>query len=399
MKKLLVLGAGFLQKFVIEKAVELGYYVYAVDKNPASVAFSSASESAIVDIVDKEACLKFAEEKQVDGVMTAATDYGVLAAAHVAKEMGLRGINYEAARIIKNKYLFRKTLSSKKIDCVKQFYELSSIEDIEALKDKATYPLMVKPCDGSGSKAAGRVDSFEELKKGALEAIDASLIGKAVAEDFVCGREYGAETLVIDGEPHVMAIMQKDMTEPPYYAELGHTIPCGLDFEDKIRKTVSEAIRAIGVNFGAVNMDMIITEDGEICIIDIGARMGGNLIGSHIVRLGTGVDYLENLIRATMGDEVNLNEKQEPQAVSTRLLALSPGKIRALPDFKALESEFDVSIYHHLAVGDTIRKYKNNLDGCGYIVATAQSSKEAKAKAQAALDALNERIEREEGDK
>ena len=123
MKRLLVLGAGYLQKFVIEKAVDLGYYVIAVDKNPNSVGFAAASESAIVDIVDPEACLEFAKGKNIDGVMTAATDYGVLSAAYVSEKLDLNGINQESAKIIKNKYMVRKTLSQKQIDCVKQFYE------------------------------------------------------------------------------------------------------------------------------------------------------------------------------------------------------------------------------------------------------------------------------------
>lgn len=395
MKKLLVLGAGYLQKFVIEKAVSMGYYVYAADKNPDSVGFSAASESGIVDIVDKEACLKFAKEKGVDGVMTAATDYGVLAAAYVGANLGLNAINEDAAKIIKNKYLVRKTLSEKSVDCVKQFYEITSLEDADALKGKLSFPLMVKPCDGSGSKGAGRVDSFEEFVAGCEVAIAASLSKRAIAEDFIVGREYGAETLVINGEPHVLAVMQKDMTQPPYYAELGHSVPSGLSFDDKIKETVSNAIKAIGVNFGAVNMDMLITDKGEICIVDIGARMGGNLIGSHIVPLSSGIDYPGNLIRATLGDETDLTPQKTPTPVATKLLALTEGKIKVLPDFDLIESELDVKIYHHLAVGDTIRQYKNNLDGCGYVVATASDVKEAKKKAQAALERIDKETVRE----
>ena len=33
-------------------------------------------------------------------------------------------------------------------------------------------------------------------------------------------------------------------------------------------------------------MDVLVTHDGKVCIIDVGARMGGNLIGSHIIPIG-----------------------------------------------------------------------------------------------------------------
>lgn len=93
MKKILIIGAGFLQSFVIKKAKEIGYYTIAIDKNPHAVGFEIADEFNVVDIIDQEACLKYAKEKEIDGVMTAATDYGVLSAAYIAEKLNLPGLN------------------------------------------------------------------------------------------------------------------------------------------------------------------------------------------------------------------------------------------------------------------------------------------------------------------
>ena len=43
-KKLLIIGAGFLQTFVIKKAKELGYYTLTVDGNPHAEGFEFADE-------------------------------------------------------------------------------------------------------------------------------------------------------------------------------------------------------------------------------------------------------------------------------------------------------------------------------------------------------------------
>ena len=104
MKKILVIGAGFLQSFVIKKAKELGYYTLAVDLNPNAEGFEYADEHGVINIVDKEKCLEFAKAHQVDGVLTAATDYGVLTASHIAEKMNLKGINFASATCIKNKF-------------------------------------------------------------------------------------------------------------------------------------------------------------------------------------------------------------------------------------------------------------------------------------------------------
>ena len=389
MKTILIIGSGFLQAFVIRKAKEIGYQTIAIDKNPNSIGFKFADKHGVIDIIDQEACLKFALENEIDGVMTAATDYGVLSAAYIAQQMNLPGLDYEVAKVIKNKYLVRRTLFENLSDSVSQYYLISDISELMKIKDTIKYPVMIKPCDGSGSKAAKRVEDFLELESACIEAMKVSLIGKALIEDFIQGKEYGVESFVYNGEVHVLGIMGKHMTSPPDYAELGHYFPSQLQIEDKVKDAVCKSIKALGINFGAVNMDVLITEEGRICIIDAGARMGGNLIGSHIIPLGTGIDYMGNLIRAAVGDAVDMTPKTSGLNLATRLLALKPGIVMGLPEFEKVEQQYKVDIHHHLKVGDRIRKYHNNLDGCGYVVAVANDVKEAERRAEEAKQLID----------
>ncbi len=388
MKKLLMLGGGFLQNFVIRKARDLGYYVYCLDANPNAEGLQSANESAVINIVDEDACLAFAREKNVDGVLTAATDYSVLTMSRIASELGLPGINYDSARLIKNKASVRKVLFDAKADDTGYSHIVDSLEYAQQIKDDVTYPVMVKPCDGSGSRGAARVDSADEFVKACETAIACSLSRKAVAEPFVHGREYGVESFVNNGDIHILAVIQKDMTLPPYYAELGHAIPSGLGYEleHKVKTCVRQALVAMGVNHGSVNMDLLINDKGDVHIVDVGARMGGNLIGSHIIPLGTGVDYMGNMIKAAVGDPVDFTPSTNGVPVATRLLALAPGIVDILPDFINIKQTYKVTIEHHLAVGDTINEYHTNLDGCGYVVATGNDAKAIAEKVKVLID-------------
>ena len=383
-----MLGGGFLQSFVIKKARGLGYYVYCLDANPNAGGFQFANESAVINIVDEEACLAYAREKKIDGVLTAATDYSVLTMSRIATELGLPGINYDSARLIKNKASVRKVLFDAKADDTGYSHIVDSSEWAQKIKDDVVYPVMVKPCDGSGSRGAARVDSAEEFVKACEEAMGCSLSHKAVAEPFVHGREYGVESFVNNGDIHILALMQKDMTLPPYYAELGHAIPSGLseDLEQKVKSCVRKALIAMGVNHGSVNMDLLINDRGDVHIIDVGARMGGNLIGSHIIPLGTGIDYMGNMIKAAVGDPVDFTPSTNGVPVATRLLALTPGIVDILPDFVKIKETYKVVIEHHLAVGDTINEYHTNLDGCGYIVATGNDAKAIAEKVKVLID-------------
>lgn len=413
MKKILIIGAGFLQDFVIRKAKQMCYYTLTVDADSSAIGFSHADKSAVINIVDEEACLQFAKEEQIDGVLTAATDYGVLTASYIAEHMELPGLNYESAKLIKNKYLVRKKLFENHVDDTEQAYEVTADTDLDTLAQLLTYPVMVKPCDGSGSRGASRVDHPAELPKACKYAMDGSITHRAEIESFIKGREYGAESLVVDGEIYVLAVMKKWMTEPPYYAELGHGIPCGLpeEVEQRAKEIVSKAIAVLGINHGSVNMDLLITEKGNIHIIDIGARMGGNLIGSHIIPYGTGIDYMGNMLKAAVGDAPDwtvCDRMLAHTAVATKLLAFKGGIVKKSPDavFEEINGTMttatvdkgvagtaaDIEIYHHIAVGDIVNEYHTNLDGCGYIVARSKTVELAEKAASEALNKIAESI-------
>lgn len=396
MKKILMLGGGFLQKYVISKAKDLGYYVLCLDADPNAVGFKIADEYAVINIVDEDACLAYAREKQVDGVLTAATDFSVLTMSHIAEALHLSGINYNSAKIIKNKALVRKRLFEANADDTGISYEIDSLEDIADVLPNIKFPIMMKPVDGSGSRGASKVEKTEDFVKAAEFAMNGSITHRAVAEPFIEGKEYGVESFVDNGVIHVLGVMQKDMTEPPYYAELGHAIPSGLtpELETKVKSCVYRAIFALGVNHGSVNMDLLITNEGNVHIVDVGARMGGNLIGSHIIPMGTGIDYMGNMIRAAVGDETDWKPTCEPRPVATKLLALAPGKIKNLPDFAQIAEENNVQIEHHLHIGDLITPYRTNLDGCGYVVASnldVNLSIEQAAKVRSLIDKSIER--------
>lgn len=391
MKKILIIGAGFLQSFVIQRAKELGYYTIAIDGSSEAVGLKHADKSAIINIVDIEACYEFAMRESIDGVLTAATDYGVLSASYVAERLGLPGLAFEVAKRIKNKYKVRQKLIEANVDDTHEACEVTTETNLEKLT--IHYPVMVKPCDGSGSRAARRVDNYRELGIACKAAIEVSLAKKALIESFVSGREYGAESIVVNNEIHVLGIMKKWMTKPPYYAELGHKIPSELpqELEQKARECVENAIKALEINHGAVNMDMIIGTAGDVHIVDVGARMGGNMIGPCVIPYATGIDYVGALIHNALGEPVDLNVKEQGY-VATRLLAFDDGIVKQLPDFEAIEHQYDVKIYHHLTVGMKVNEYHTNLDGCGYIIAKGWAAGLAEMRAEKALEEIKKAI-------
>ena len=122
--------------------------------------------------------------------------------------------------------------------------------------------------------------------------------------------------------------------------------------------------------------------------------MGGNLIGSHIISKATGYDYLGNLIKASVNDDIDIPNCKVVNSVATKILALQHGMIVGLPDFSNIMNTYNVDIFFNKGVGEVIREYHNNLDGCGYVLSVGKSLVEVENNAMKAKDAINRGISR-----
>ena len=164
MKKLMILGGSRYALPVIKAAHELGAYVITADYLPDNIAHQYSDEYCNVSITDREATLKAARERGIDGVISFACDPGVVTAAYVAEKMGLPSVgSFEAVSILQNKGRFRAFLTEHgfTVPMAKGYTEME-----EALRDTELFhwPVIVKPTDSAGSKGVSRVDDPAKLK-------------------------------------------------------------------------------------------------------------------------------------------------------------------------------------------------------------------------------------------
>lgn len=390
MKKVLIFGA---VKHAIEKAKELGYEVILVDQNPNIKWIELADKFKCIPFENFEENLKFAIENEVDGIVNA-TDFAVLVSSYVAERIGLPGLSYEAAKIAKNKFEIRKIMQEKNITNVAQFFEISQLNQVYDIKDKINFPIILKPCSGLGSLFVYKINNYEDLVSKVPEVLEGSFNGKALIETFIEGQEYGVESFVYNNVVNVLAIMKKNMTQLPYRSELGHSIPSELpiEIENKIKEVVSNLIKAIGINQGAVNMDLILTSDNIIYVVDVGARMGGNAISSHIIPNGTGIDHVGNVVKLAMKDDtIDITPKYN-KCVATRILNLDEGIIKGLPDFSEFFDDDVIEICFEKKVGDMIEKYISDAQRCGFVVVKGDDITATKQKALMLRNKINESI-------
>ena len=119
----------------------------------------------------------------------------------------------------------------------------------------------------------------------------------------------------------MLAITEKFTTGDPHFIETGHLEPTNLpdDIIEKARNVVFHALDSLDVKYGASHSEIKINGN-EIKIIEIGARMGGDFIGSMLVPMTTGIDYVKAVIDIALGKEPDTTSHTAHGACAIRFI-------------------------------------------------------------------------------
>lgn len=301
MKKLAVIGASYLQLPLVKKAQEMGVKVYCFAWREGAVCADYADGFYPIDIKDKDEILRICREIDIDGVTTIASDTSVVTVNYVGTQMGLISNSDQYSGITTNKYLMRQCFYECGIPSPR-FTLANSSDDYDI--NGFQFPLIVKPTDRSGSIGVEKVEKREELRTAVSRSMKDSFEKKAIIEEFVEGQEVSVESISYQGRHYILQITDKVTTGAPFFVELEHHQPSSLPrgIQAKIRDVVHKALNALHVEYGASHSELKITSEGVVKAIEIGARMGGDFIGSDLVRLSTGYDFLKGVVEIALGE-------------------------------------------------------------------------------------------------
>jgi len=199
----------------------------------------------------------------------------------------------------------RNVLASNNLPCPK--YQL--VQDASASLNQISFdfPVIVKPVDRSGSKGVYKVDDMDSLRVAVENSNEVSFCKKVIIEEYIEGTEYSVEFISQNHRHHFLQITEKFTTGDPNFIEKGHLSPARIPSEKKKEalKVVEDALNALKIESGPSHSEVKITPNGDIIIIEIAGRMGGDFIGSDMVYISTGVDFLKNTIDIAVGKKID----------------------------------------------------------------------------------------------
>ena len=307
-KKLMLLGGTRYLLPVIKAAHEQGYIVITADYLPDNIAHKYSDDYVNVNIVDKEAVLKAAREKEIDGIMSFGVDPGVIAASYVQEQMGLPSFGpYESIVILQNKDKFRAFLAANGFN-VPWAYGFSSADEAVKQKNKFTYPLMVKPTDSAGSKGCTCVTSEEMLNSAIEYALRYSISGNIIIEEFIDKQGCSSDTdsYAQDGKLKFVSFSAQrfDNNAINPYTPAAYSWPSTFtpDEEAYLTSEIQRLITLLNLKTAVFNIEVRVATNGKPYIMEVSPRGGGNRL-CEMLQYATGVDMITAITRAMVGDE------------------------------------------------------------------------------------------------
>ncbi|MDR0910915.1 MAG: ATP-grasp domain-containing protein [Spirochaetaceae bacterium] len=406
-KKLLILGAGLMQKPAITIAKEMGLWTVVADGNADAECAPLADHFEAVDLKDREGILEYARREAVDGILTAGTDFSATV-AYAAEKLGLPGIPYEAALNASDKSRMRKCFAAKGVPSPQVLFEVGAYpvgaNNYSPLQGGFTaFPAVVKPVDNMGARGCRRVDTEAQLKEALADAARFSRSGRIIIEEFMPGPEYSVDALIFDGKMIVTGLADRHIFFPPYFIEMGHTLPADFNREPREQNTLLEVFeqgaRALGLLekgcYGAAKGDIKFTDKGPM-IGEIAARLSGGYMSGWTYPYSSGIEPSRGAIYAALGkmppDEFFVPKRQWTSA--ERAFISIPGKVKAVYGKEAAEkTPFVKNIFYRISEGSSVQFPENNVQKCGNVITAAPTREEAVKAAEDACRTILIRLE------
>ncbi|MDR1588037.1 MAG: ATP-grasp domain-containing protein [Treponema sp.] len=405
-ERLIILGAGVMQGPAIRIAKELGLFTVALDGSAEAPCISMADRFERIDLKDREGITAFGRSLQnsggLAGVMTAGTDFSAVV-AWAAERLGLPGLPYEAALNASDKSRMRSCFKKAGLPSP-EFITLDGAPQSDDWPLPGGFPLVVKPIDSMGGRGCRRVDSFAELRTALEEALDFSRSRRAIVEAFMEGPEFSVDAILYHGEISICGLADRHIFFPPYFIEMGHTMPTIVEAEkqEAILETFRDGIRALGLaekdSVGAAKGDIKLTPTGPM-IGEIAARLSGGYMSGWTYPYASGAEPIKAAILAALGRKPEGLKPLRSWTSAERAFISIPGKVRSIHGLETARGQTHVKdLFLRIGEGSRVSFPVNNVTKCGNIISAAPDRAAAADAAEGAARSILIRLETGNGE-
>lgn len=388
-KTVLLLAAGAPYHRHIDALHRAGYRVAAMDRDPAAPGLALADDHRVGSIAEEGEVTQAARDLHVDAIV-AATEIGVVPAAVASDNLGLPGISPAVARATTHKPTMRTRWREAGLP-QPAFTTAGTPEEARSALLHLGLPAVIKPAASAASKGVSVVATAADIDL-AIDDAFALPDGCVIVEQFVAGQLLTAEGFVGDAEARVAIIGDVD-TQAVDRHRVNMTLAYPGAFPEatlaRARNLIERAANAVGLRRSPFHCECIVRDDGEIHLVEIGARGGGGHIFSTLYAPMLGASGIVHQVRLLLGETNEVVPDLSPGGGCYMFLSAPGGRF-----LRAEGVEVAASLPGVIDLGMSIRpsdpggRVTNDNARHGHIVAVGRDRDEAWRNAAAARDAI-----------
>ncbi|MFG2485852.1 ATP-grasp domain-containing protein [Streptomyces virginiae] len=324
-------------------------------------------------------------------------------AAHVARALGLTWHSPETVTLVHDKLAMRKRLREAGVDETHNALAASAAE-VVAFGATHGWPVVVKPCQGTGSSGVSVVAGPEQAQRAWDWAAGAEWTESPaiLVEEYLAGSEFSVETLSENGAHQPVAIVAKHAL-PTHCVEVGHVVPAGLSTgnQARVHTFVRDMLTALGVRQGVTHTEIKIAEDGRVRVVETHLRPAGDDI-PVLVHEALGVDLVGLLAEQTLGrpalDRLRAADPADGAGAGAAAvwyaLPRFPGRVTRITGLeKARSAEHVVAVVAETEVGALVAEVRDSFCRVASVRAVASTAERALVAAREAAELIEVQVE------
>lgn len=276
-QKLLLIGGINPAADLIELAHRNGVFLGVTDYNQDTYIKRIADAAYDINAMNVDALVQLCKDEHYNGIISNFNDMLSPYVAQVAEKLGMYSpYDIEQLQMSTDKKYFKKTCIQYGVPVPKEY----KIEDENNTAiSKISYPVIIKPVDGSGSKGITVCHNEKELKLGLQKAKMASRAGDVIVEEYLPYDEINVTYIAQNGNIQLAAIHDRYFNTsqegvvrvpdlyiyPSRYTDI---------YLEKFNVSVIKMLQGIGIKNGSLFMQAVV-KDGEIYFYEAGMRLNG----------------------------------------------------------------------------------------------------------------------------
>ena len=390
-KGIVVIGAGLLQKPLIESAKKRGWFVICTDVNENAIGIKAADVFLKVCTKDSDGIIPAL--KSFSGKFhhcgTLGTDMTrSVAAVNQAYDLG--GLTPKQAEVTTHKGKMRQFLSANGLRQPRFIItEEKSVALEWALANFSKNGFVIKPVHNMGSRGVMKITKPDDLAFAFEYASSQSAHnGEIILEEYIEAHELSVDALCVNGETFITGLADRciEIRQDRHFIETGHTMPTQKNrkIHDQVLNEMRKISKALGdlensSYTGALKGDIRLAPDGEIIIGEVATRLSGGFMSTHTYPIASGNDllsaYLDVLENKTPQMCIDKKNDIYKNVTIERAYLSKPGRIEKfiLPDKFSFPEAIVHDVFLHIKKGDYVGSLKSNLGKPGNAIFSASN--------------------------